>query len=224
MPSISASRPRRLTALLMVSAIAMSGGLTLAANPAMAADYTGYCNDGTSNPGLSISKAVGETYTWQDGSGAGSGCSISTSGTAGVVTWTSSNGGDSPSTDPTTLSQGATLTVTAATAGSQVLTLTGSTRTYTLTFTVGGGGGGGGGGSNPSPATSGTTSSPAPVVQQFGLPATGTCDEAAPAALNVAGVSSGGWGISWAQWMNDGAGGPVCTRTLGYVGSGWTVL
>jgi hypothetical protein len=29
-------------------------------------------------------------------------------------------------------------------------------------------------------------------------------------------VSSGGWGESWAQWMNAGQGGAVCTRTLFY--------
>ena len=30
------------------------------------------------------------------------------------------------------------------------------------------------------------------------------------------GVTSGGWGESWAQWMNGGTGGAVCTRTLVY--------
>jgi len=64
---------------------------------------------------------------------------------------------------------------------------------------------------------------PRSVIQQFGLPASGTCAQRAPAAMNVAGVLSGGWGISWAQWMNGGAGGPVCTRTLSYAGNGWTV-
>jgi len=78
---------------------------------------------------------------------------------------------------------------------------------------------GSGGGSSSS-----SSSAPSSVTQQFGLPSTGTCDEAAPEGLDWANVSSGGWGISWAQWMNNGAGGPVCTRTLGYVGSGWTVL
>lgn len=62
-------------------------------------------------------------------------------------------------------------------------------------------------------------------MQQFGLPASGTCDAAAPAELNWAGVSSGGWGISWAQWMNNGAGGVVCSRTLVYDSgsAGWVV-
>ena len=57
---------------------------------------------------------------------------------------------------------------------------------------------------------------PAPVVQQFEKPATGTCDEAQPEGLNWGGASSGGWGESWAQWANEGEGGPVCTRTLAY--------
>lgn len=57
---------------------------------------------------------------------------------------------------------------------------------------------------------------PSPVVQQFGKPASGTCDAAAPASLNWSGVASGGWGESWAQWMNSGKGGAVCTRTLVY--------
>ena len=82
--------------------------------------------------------------------------------------------------------------------------------------------GGSGGGSS---SGSDSTSAPAPIFQQFGLPESGTCDAAAPASLNWAGVPSGGWGISWAQWMNGGRGGAVCTRTLTYrVASGaWAV-
>jgi len=57
---------------------------------------------------------------------------------------------------------------------------------------------------------------PAPVVQQFEKPATGTCDEAQPEGLNWGGASSGGWGESWAQWRHEGQGGAVCTRTLDY--------
>ena len=57
---------------------------------------------------------------------------------------------------------------------------------------------------------------PSPLIQQFGKPVAGTCDEAQPEGLNLAGVTNGGWGISWAQWMNGGTGGAVCTRTLVY--------
>ena len=90
-----------------------------------------------------------------------------------------------------------------------------------LTWTIGGGGGSGGGGGGSSSSSNST--GPAPTTQQFGLPASGTCEDVAPADLNWAGVPSGGWGISWAQWVNDGAGGPVCSRTLSYIGSDWTV-
>ena len=58
--------------------------------------------------------------------------------------------------------------------------------------------------------------SPAAHIQQFGLPDAQTCQEAAPEDLNWSGVGSGGWGQSWAQWMNDGLGGEVCTRILVY--------
>ena len=57
---------------------------------------------------------------------------------------------------------------------------------------------------------------PAPHIQQFEKPATGTCDEAEPEGLDWGGASSGGWGESWAQWANEGQGGAVCTRTLAY--------
>ena len=59
-------------------------------------------------------------------------------------------------------------------------------------------------------------STPPPILQQFGKPSSLTCDEVTPADLNWGGSSSGGWGESWAQWMNDGNGGAVCTRTLVY--------
>ena len=91
----------------------------------------------------------------------------------------------------------------------------------TASFSVSGGGGGGGGG-GPAPSTS---VNPTPVIQQFGKPNSGTCDEKAPTELNWAGVASGGWSESWAQWMNAGNGGHVCTRTLTYSSSQakWTV-
>ncbi|MBI1349743.1 MAG: hypothetical protein GC156_01325 [Actinomycetales bacterium] len=66
---------------------------------------------------------------------------------------------------------------------------------------------------------------PPPVIQAFGKPATGTCDEAVPEGLNWAGVPSGGWTESWERWMNDGRGGVVCTRTLSFSSGsgGWRV-
>jgi plastocyanin len=61
-----------------------------------------------------------------------------------------------------------------------------------------------------------STSIPAAIVQQFGKPTIGSCEAVAPESLNWSGVASGGWGESWAQWMNGGNGGAVCTRTLVY--------
>lgn len=84
-----------------------------------------------------------------------------------------------------------------------------------------------GGGASESNVTigSGSTSTPPAVTQGFGRPASGTCDAAAPATLNWGGAGSCGWGESWAQWMNGGAGGAVCTRTLVYSNNleAWTV-
>lgn len=73
--------------------------------------------------------------------------------------------------------------------------------------------------------SSGSGPIPLPVIQQIARPATGTCAQAAPATLNWAGVGSGGWSESWAQWPNGGQGGPVCTRTLQYsaIAGRWVV-
>jgi len=57
---------------------------------------------------------------------------------------------------------------------------------------------------------------PMSVIQQFGLPASGNCEEGVTEAMNWSGIGLDGWGISWAQWANDGAGGAVCTRTVMY--------
>lgn len=90
----------------------------------------------------------------------------------------------------------------------------------TVTIALYSGGGSGGGSSS-----SGSGLTPAPIVQQFGKPASGTCEAAAPVTLNWGGAGSDGWGESWAQWMNNGNGGAVCTRTLVYSNNlgAWTV-
>lgn len=59
---------------------------------------------------------------------------------------------------------------------------------------------------------------PQPILQQFGAPEFGNCDASEPDGVNWSGVPSGGWGQSWAQWMNGGTGGAVCTRTLTFSG------
>lgn len=66
------------------------------------------------------------------------------------------------------------------------------------------------------PTNTSSSGGPAPAIQQFGKPATGTCDEAQPTGLDWAGVPSGGWTTGWGEWMNDGTGGWVCSRTLEY--------
>jgi hypothetical protein len=57
---------------------------------------------------------------------------------------------------------------------------------------------------------------PVSVLQQVGVGTDGTCAATLPADLNWGGADSGGWGRSWAQWVNGGNGGAVCTRTLVY--------
>jgi hypothetical protein len=65
---------------------------------------------------------------------------------------------------------------------------------------------------------------PADVLQQFGGAVAHSCDALANAGLNWGGASAGGWANSWAQWVNDGTGGYVCTRSLYWTPSGqWAV-
>ena len=61
-----------------------------------------------------------------------------------------------------------------------------------------------------------TTGAPADVLQQVGLASNVTCKTFADTRLDWAGVTSQGWGQSWASWVNNGLGGAVCTRTLFY--------
>jgi hypothetical protein len=65
---------------------------------------------------------------------------------------------------------------------------------------------------------------PPDVMQQVGAPTTGTCATFMDSKLNWAGAPDGGWGSSWAQWVNQGRGGAVCTRSLFWTPSGrWSV-
>jgi hypothetical protein len=57
---------------------------------------------------------------------------------------------------------------------------------------------------------------PTQIVQQVGMPATGTCDAIEDAQLKYGTELVGGWTPSYAEWPRDGMGGPVCTRTLYY--------
>ena len=58
---------------------------------------------------------------------------------------------------------------------------------------------------------------PPPVLQQVGMPSTMTCTDVDDSHLNWAGVRSGNWTPSWAQWVREGQGGTVCGRWLTYV-------
>ncbi len=62
--------------------------------------------------------------------------------------------------------------------------------------------------------------SPPPVPQAVTMPVSGSCLDVKDADLNWGGSVSGNWKPSWQQWVNNGAGGSVCQRTLNYVGAG----
>ncbi len=127
-----------------------------------------------------------------------------------TVEWVGTSGGVTNGTQ--TVPQSGSYNLPVGTVSTLTFKDSSSLTRSTITVTSGGGGGGGGG------ASSGSTSSssPAPIFQQFGIPATGSCAAAAPESLNWSGVASGGWSESWAQWMNGGNGGAVCSRSLVY--------
>ena len=54
------------------------------------------------------------------------------------------------------------------------------------------------------------------VQQAVGMPSAGTCTAVNDSTLNWAGVGGGGWSTGWGQWLNNGAGGLACVRTLTY--------
>ena len=74
----------------------------------------------------------------------------------------------------------------------------------------------------PAPVSSPTLATarvlPPDETQQVGAPGSSTCDALSRTDLDWAGVASGGWTLSWAQWVNGGLGGAVWTRTLYYDG------
>ena len=68
---------------------------------------------------------------------------------------------------------------------------------------------------------------PRAALQQFGVPAdthAQDCAQLAPNDVNWPGLLSltnASWSISWADWVDDRAGGTVCTRQPYYTGTGW---
>lgn len=74
----------------------------------------------------------------------------------------------------------------------------------------------------PAMAADSDTTGPSDVLQSVGMPASGTCAAVDDTGLDIAGVSSGGWAQGWGQWLNNGAGGVTCNRTLTYDNSSGT--
>ena len=54
------------------------------------------------------------------------------------------------------------------------------------------------------------------TIQQVGVPTSGDCADVRPSVGHYPGFPVGGWSKSWAYWINDGKGGPVCTREIYY--------
>jgi len=57
---------------------------------------------------------------------------------------------------------------------------------------------------------------PVPIIglQQVGVPASGDCADVPVSVGHDQGFPIGGWSKSWSQWINNGTGGAVCTRTV----------
>ena len=58
----------------------------------------------------------------------------------------------------------------------------------------------------------------------MGVPASGSCADVPSPVGHYPGFPFGGWSKSWAQWINDGTGGPVCTREVEQRPDGTIVL
>lgn len=52
------------------------------------------------------------------------------------------------------------------------------------------------------------------LLQQVGVPSSGTCADVGHDVGHWDGFPYGGWSKSWAWWIYDGKGGPVCTREI----------
>ena len=63
---------------------------------------------------------------------------------------------------------------------------------------------------------------PIPVIglQQVGVPASGDCADVPVTVGHDQGYPVGGWSKSWAYWIYNGTGGPVCTRTVEEIPNG----
>lgn len=70
--------------------------------------------------------------------------------------------------------------------------------------------------SAPAPGANTDNDTPADAVQEIGLLNGHSCLDVDETTLDWGRGISGGWSPSWAQWMNNGSGGAVCTRTIHY--------
>ncbi len=61
-------------------------------------------------------------------------------------------------------------------------------------------------------------------LQQVGVPASGDCKDVPVTVGHYDGYPIGGWSKSWAMWINDGKGGPVCTREIETTATGEIIL
>ena len=114
-------------------------------------------------------------------------------------------------------------TVTVASDNAASMTAPSALGSYTIQFT---------GGSDPAMSLTVTNapvapahadgSTPQPIVglQQVGVPASGDCADVPVSAGHDQGFPIGGWSKSWANWMNNGTGGAVCTRTVEEIPNG----
>lgn len=68
----------------------------------------------------------------------------------------------------------------------------------------------------PSPSSSRGPETPADILQQIPMPDAGDCSAVVDDHVGYETGLSGGWQTAWGEWMNDGSGGWVCSRTLTY--------
>ena len=167
-----------------------------AASPAAFNDISMFCNSYLAT----VTGAVGDTFTVQFPN-MGVTCFTKTIvGNAGVAT---------PATG--TISTTAAVTFTIIGSGSFTLTATQPMPIIqTITIVATGAAGAG--------AVAAAVASP-PVpdkMQAVARPTAGCATLVSDASMNWAGIAGTGWGASWAQWMNNGVGGDVCVRMLGY--------
>ena len=197
-------RARRMAAIATLAGFLASGAVVAGGPSAQAANLGTFTWNGTSFTSVSVAGEVNDTFTLvNNGSTAGS--LQNDTGTARRGS-TNCTGGGFPACD----SQASSTHVFTVTQTGR-LGVHGNVSQLLGYITI-----------TSSSSSSSSSSLPAPLMQQFAKPATGTCDAAQPTGLNWSGVASGGWGESWAQWANGGRGGSVCTRILEYVNS-WRI-